>query len=349
METQTEEGHEDDSSCSQDDELDFTFTDVTIPRGDFRENGVVCPFCQKLQKRITGHIKTKHKGRLGSGDKALATHLKKYLQARRQQKHKERQDPKKFKEIARKVKQKSRQKLKEENPKRMKANKRRENARYQKGILKTKQPPYPCATCNRFKCGFSKLTKQDEETMDKKVSEALLEAQTQDTAEEVDEGFYLGFEEGPISTFEREIKENEEEAETESDAEFGGTWENESDLEEDVDWQSVSPKWVLLWAQRWKREQERVQRSIKWNIQHGSQDTHLRLRWKLRKVYQYLDWLWLTLQKEFKDYYEDESETKVLSEAEKESLNWFFKELLVEESRGILNRHCGSCATIPAK
>ena len=63
----------------------------------------------------------------------------------------------------------------------------------------------------------------------------------------------------------------------------------------------------------------------------------------MQKVYQYVDWLWVILQKEMKDYCGDESESRILNEEEKESLNWYFKELLLEESRGILNRHCASC------
>ena len=51
----------------------------------------------------------------------------------------------------------------------------------------------------------------------------------------------------------------------------------------------------------------------------------------------------MILQKEMKDYYGDESESRILNEEEKESLNWYFKELLLEESRGILNRRCASC------
>ena len=348
METQTTEDNLEDSSNNQDDELDFTFIGITIPRGDIKQDGVVCPFCKTLQKRINGHIKTKHKGKLGSGGKAFERKLKKYIHARRQQSHKERQDPTKFKENHRKVKLKSRQRLKEENPKRVKASKKRENARYRKGVEKTERPPYPCSSCNKFKCGFSKLTKQQKERMDKKISEAMLEAQSQNIAEEIDEGLYLSIKGGPTSAFEKEIKEDNGEAETESDAEFGGAWEDESDLEQDVDWRSVAPKWILLWTQRWRMEQERIKRTIKWNLIHGSQDQHVRLRWKLRKVSQYLDWLWLGLQKEMKDY-EDEDETLVLTEKKKESLNWFFKELLLEESDGILNRYCTSCVKSPAK
>ena len=85
-----EDNHEESSDNSQDDELDFTFLDITIPRADIKENGVVCPFCKQLQKRINGHIKIKHKGRLGSGHKAFATKLTKYMAARRHQKYKKR-------------------------------------------------------------------------------------------------------------------------------------------------------------------------------------------------------------------------------------------------------------------
>lgn len=337
----TEDNYEESSDNSQDDELDFTFLDITIPRADIKESGVVCPFCKQLQKRINGHIKTKHKGRLGSGRKAFATKLTKYMAARRQQKYKEGQDPAEFKRNHKKVQQKSRLKLKKENPKKVKAKKRRENARYQKGIMKTERPPYPCVSCNKFKCGLSNPTKEEEGEMDRKASTAMAEAQSEITEEEVNEGLYLGLEDG-LTAFEKEVIENEEEAETESEAEFGGRWEDESDLEEDVDWKSVAPKWLLLWAHKWRMEQERVKRWVKWNIQHGSQD-HVRLRWKLQKVYQYVDWLWVILQKEMKDFYGDESESRILNEEEKESLNWYFKELLLEESRGILNRHCASC------
>ena len=124
-----EDNHEESSENSQADEANFTFLDITIPRADIKENGVVCPFCKQLQKRINGHIKTKHNGRLGSGGKAFATKLKKYMAARRQQKYKEGQDPAKFKESHNKANQKSRLKLKEENPKKVKAKRRRENAR----------------------------------------------------------------------------------------------------------------------------------------------------------------------------------------------------------------------------
>ena len=36
------------------------------------------------------------------------------------------------------------------------------------------------------------------------------------------------------------VVDNKEEAVTESDSEYGGVWEDESDLEEDVDWVHIS-------------------------------------------------------------------------------------------------------------
>ena len=331
----------DSSDCSQNDELDFTFTDITIPRSDVTEGGVICPFCKKLQKRVISHVAKVHKSEMGNTSKVFGKKLKKYLHSVRHQSWKDRQDSSEFAEKAKIVKRKSRQKLKEENPRRVRINKRKENVNQRKG--KTFRPPFPCARCNKFKCDDLELTQQQKEVMKEKASKALLEVQTRpDQLEEIDDWIQASLEGDPPSAIELDIKKNKEEAETESEAEYGGAWEDESDLEEDIDWPTVNPKWLLLWAWRWKKEQERIQRIIRWNIEYGTREKDVKLKRKLRKSYQYVDWLWLSLQKVLEDW-QKRPEDEVVDDEDKDFLNGMFKSLLQVETWSILNRFCATC------
>ena len=329
------------SNCNQNDEHDFTFTDITIPRSDITEEGVICPFCKKLQKRVISHVAKEHKGEMGSTSKVFGAKLKKYLHSVRHQSWKDRQDSSEFAEKAKLVKRKSRQKLKKENPRRARINKRKENINHRKG--QTSRLPFPCARCNKFKCDYLELTQQQKENLKEKASKKLLEAQTRpDQLEEIDDWIQASLDGEPPSTLELDIKKNKEEAETESEAEYGGAWEEESDMEEDIDWPTVNPKWLLLWALRWRKEYERIQRKIKWNIEFGTREKDVKLKRKLRKSYQYVDWLWLSLQKVLKDW-ENRTQDEVVDDEDKDYLNEMFKSLLQVETWSILNRFCASC------
>ena len=49
----------------KDDEDGFSFRGVRIPRSNISDNGVVCPLCNIVQKRVMSHIKKAH------GNKAI--------------------------------------------------------------------------------------------------------------------------------------------------------------------------------------------------------------------------------------------------------------------------------------
>jgi hypothetical protein len=40
----------------------FVFKSITIPVSHFKKEGVICPFCNSLQKRYISHIRKEHKG-----------------------------------------------------------------------------------------------------------------------------------------------------------------------------------------------------------------------------------------------------------------------------------------------
>ena len=333
-----------------DEDRDFTFgftSTITIPRSDIKEEGVICPFCKKIQKRVISHVSKAHKSEMGTTSKVFGEKLKKYLHSIRQQSYKDRQDPSEFSEKAKIVKRKSRQKLKEENPRKVRINKRKENMNHRRG--QTSRPPFPCARCHKFKCHDLELTQQQKETMKEKASKSLLKAQTRPhQLEQIEDWIQSSLEGEPSSALELDIKNNREEAETESEAEYGGAWEEESDMEDDIDWPTVNPKWLLLWTWRWRKEYERIQRIIKWNIEYGTREKNVKLKRKLRKTYQYVDWLWLSLQKVLKDW-ENRPEDEVVDDEDKDFLNEMFKDLLQVETWAILNRFCGSCEKLNMK
>ena len=90
----------------------------------------------------------------------------------------------------------------------------------------------------------------------------------------------------------------------------------------------------------------RVKRIIRWNVEHGTRDEHERLRWKLKKLDKYADWLWLDLQKLCKDQELTSEET--CEDEEKEVKDWAlqaFEDLYTLEFEKILCRFCFFCNT----
>ena len=106
---------------------DFIFRDITIPRSSVSKDGVVCPFCNTLEKRPTYHMKKYHSESLINAETIFRAKLKDYLHSIRQQRYKDHQDPEDFKKCETKKKRASRQKLKKMNPKKAKAKVKREN------------------------------------------------------------------------------------------------------------------------------------------------------------------------------------------------------------------------------
>ena len=240
------------------------------------------------------------------------------------------------------MKRDSRKKQKEENPENVKSSKRRENERQRKGSFDSDEG-FPCAICFELRPGFPHIGNDidHEKKVIKRKATLALEAARSESLKAQSDGFpeLAAMEKGT-----RKVVNNEEQATTQTEAEYGGAWEEESDIEEDVDWKLIRPKWLVRMAAEWAKECGRVKRVISWNLDHGTKDEHERLRWKLRKLDKYVDWLWLDLQKLCKDQENLAEET--CADEEEKAKNWAlnsYKELYTVEYETILCRFCPFC------
>ena len=311
---------------------DFDFRNINIPRSNVTQEGVICTLCNTLTKRFTYHVKKFHKDSLINGSKAFESQFKNFLNTVRQQRHMGQRDLKELRDSQRQRKRDSRKRLKEENQKKGRANKRKENVSQRKGL--------PCAICFKHSPGFPHAGDDFdfEKAMIKRMATLAVEAaHSLALNPQSDSSEYLAaMEEGT-----RMVVNNKEEATTQSDAEYGGAWEEESDMEEDVEWKLVRPQWIVELTAKWAKENGRIKRVIHWNLDHGTKDEHERLRWKLRKLDKYADWLWLDIQKVCKEHENLSKET--CAEEEEENKEWalsVFKNLYTLEYEEILCRFC---------
>ena len=321
--------------------LDFTFRDITVPRSHVKKEGVLCPICKTLQKRFIYHTKKVHKDAITNATKAFEDKFSKYAAVIRQQRYKQGQNLEEFKEYERQNKKKSRQKLKEDNPKKAKAQIRKENDKRRMSTPTNK--PLPCAICHKVRREFVQVHKSVKKRLvNEKAKEALQSALSCTNSETKCEDMKKLLEQkGTIL-----VVNNKEEALTESESEYGGAWEDESDIEEDVDWEKMRPEWLLQWTLNWWKDYARIKRVIQWNIEQGTRDKDERLRWKLRKDDKYVDWLWLDLQKMWK-YQDRGDESKDDLDFLKEYTVQHHKDLLRMEYDYILNRFCSKTCKKP--
>ena len=301
----------------------------------------MCPFCNTLEKRPTYHMKKYHSESLINAETIFRAKLKDYLHSIRQQRYKDHQDPEDFKKCETKKKRASRQKLKKMNPKKAKAKVKRENDR-RKGKING-GTLWPCAICHKPRNEFVQIDSRVRKRLIKEKScAAFKEAQMEKSIEE--EQDVIQKLKGERGT--KIVVDNKEEAVTESDSEYGGVWEDESDLEEDVDWVQVSPKWLLPWTSTLKKEYDRIKKIIQWNIEKGTREKDVRLRWKLRKVDKYVDWLWLNVHKMWK-FQEGGTKDNCTEDEDKEFLtnhtSDVFEDLLSVEYWHIIKRSCIPC------
>ena len=331
------DGEETEESC-------FTFKSIKLRSKDVTDNGVLCPLCTTNQKRFIHHMKKMHKESLDRAEKAFENKCKNFLHSLRQQRYKGRQDPSQFAEKGRQKQKKSRKKLKEENPEKVKANRRRAWRRYRYGEDLPNAYYYHCSSCWKKPALSVIKTPAMKKALKTKAVESVQRAQSADIStfhqEQTKEWTQM-------STVCEELSKNrKEEAETESEAEFVGTWEGESDLEDEVDWKLIHPQWLLPWTADWRDECDRIKKMVQWNIEHGTRDEDTRLRWKLCKVDKYIDWLWFDVLKMLKAQ-EGATETASKTEKEKQSLVEQkieqFRHLLSVGTWLILNRFCETC------
>ena len=313
---------------------DFTFRDITVPRSHVKKEGVLCPICKTLQKRFTYHVKKCHKDTITNAVKVFEDKFSKYAAVIRQQRYKHGKNLEEFKEYERQNKKKSRQKQKEENPKKVKAQIKKENDKRRMSTPNNK--PLPCALCHTMRLEFVQIDPSVKKRLvDEKANEALQSALSNTNDEtECEDLQKLMKQKGTML-----VVNNNEEAQTESESEYGGTWEDESDIEDDVRWEKMRPEWLLQWTLKWWKDYERIKRVIRWNIEKGTKDKDERLRWKLRKDDKYVDWLWLDLQKMWKSQDRGDKSEEDLDFL-KEYTVQHYKDLLRVEYDYILNRFC---------
>ena len=322
---------------------DFDFRDINIPRSNVTQEGVICNLCNTLTKRFTYHVKKCHKDSLTNASKVFESQFKNFLHTVRQQRHKGQQDSKDFRDYERQMKRNSRKRLKAENLKKAKAIRKRENMR-RKGRFDGNEV-LPCASCFTLEPVHEFLPvgytyDEDKRCINRKATLAFEAAQS--LSLEMQPGAITGLaamEKGTMV-----VVDNKEEVILQSEVEYGGAWEDESDMEEDVDWKLVRPKWIVGMAAEWAQEFGRIKRVIRWNLDHGTKDKHDRLRWKLRKLDKYADWLWLDLQKLCKEQENISEET--CAEEEEETKGWalnVYKSLYTLEYEIILRRFCFWC------
>lgn len=324
----------------------FTFRDITIPRSSVTKEGVTCPLCNTLTKRFICHMKNHHKSSLTNADKVFESQFKNFLNAVRQARHKQQYDPIDIRDQQREMKRNSRKRLKKENPDKAKATRRRENERRRKDSFDSDEG-LPCAICLELKPKYSfppagKCLDFERKFIKRQATLAFEAAYSRSVRTESERILELeAMEKGT-----QMVVNNKEKAVTETEAEYGGAWEDESEMEDDVDWKQVRPKWLVGTTAEWTKKYGRVKRIIRWNVEHGTRDEHERLRWKLKKLDKYADWLWLDLQKLCKDQELTSEET--CEDEEKEVKDWAlqaFEDLYTLEFEKILCRFCFFCNT----
>ena len=100
----------------KDDEDGFSFRGVRIPRSNISDNGVVCPLCNIVQKRVMSHIKKAHGD---DHDDAMEAEFRKYMSKLRQEKSREakkNRDPSGYAQSEREAREKTRMAKKECDP-----------------------------------------------------------------------------------------------------------------------------------------------------------------------------------------------------------------------------------------
>ena len=100
----------------EDDGKGFSFRSIKIPRLSIKENGVVCPLCDTLQKRLMSHIKKVHRE---DHHNDFETEFRMYMNRLQQEKSREakkKRDPTGFAQSRREEKAQSRVTKKECDP-----------------------------------------------------------------------------------------------------------------------------------------------------------------------------------------------------------------------------------------
>ena len=282
-----------------------------------------------------------HKQKIDRAEEAFKSECTKFLHKARQQRWKDKQDTVTFKEQHRQRNQKLRQKLKEENPKKVKALRRRQYKRERKGFRKC-MPEERCCVCHKIGFDFVGATPEKIENLKRRSAESINRAQSADInlfqIKETQEWTKMSV------VHEELAKNRQDKAENANEAEYVGAWEDDSDLEDEVDWKKIKPQWLLPWTSEWRKECDRIKKIVQWNIQHGTRERDARLRWKLKKIDKYLDWLWFAQLKMWKWREGPESSEQGEKEYLEEECVSSFKALLIVETWEILNRFCGSCS-----
>ena len=118
---------------------DFSFRSIKIPRSSITDDGVICPFCNTIQKRLMSHIKKVHEE---DHNEALETEFRMYMSNLRQEKSREakkKRDPIGFAQSRREEQQKSRVTKKECDPLGFSATREKELIRMQERQKKARE------------------------------------------------------------------------------------------------------------------------------------------------------------------------------------------------------------------